>query len=155
MFWGENIFRTANVSSMSEKKNSTVLYEYLSSLSVALNFQTHGEQMDLNQGRFLPNGRCGYILKPSFLCQPDSEFNPENTGGGPGHNPTLLTIKVGCLMLDALCYCIYVLHYELHNVKARYESFSQKVVMSNSESFGRLMPWHWSGILDHLSVQVR
>ncbi|XP_027033570.2 1-phosphatidylinositol 4,5-bisphosphate phosphodiesterase delta-3-A isoform X1 [Tachysurus fulvidraco] len=61
---------------------------------VALNFQTHGEQMDLNQGRFLPNRRCGYVLKPSFLCQPDSEFNPENTGGGPGHNPTLLVIKV-------------------------------------------------------------
>ncbi|KAI4872380.1 hypothetical protein NFI96_033648, partial [Prochilodus magdalenae] len=61
---------------------------------VALNFQTDGEQMDLNRGRFLPNGRCGYVLKPSFLCQPDSEFNPENTGGGPGHNPTLLTIKV-------------------------------------------------------------
>ncbi|XP_072522735.1 1-phosphatidylinositol 4,5-bisphosphate phosphodiesterase delta-3-A-like isoform X2 [Salminus brasiliensis] len=60
----------------------------------ALNFQTEGEQMDLNRGRFLPNGRCGYVLKPSFLCQPDSEFNPENTGGGPGHNPTLLTIKV-------------------------------------------------------------
>ncbi|KAI5617620.1 1-phosphatidylinositol 4,5-bisphosphate phosphodiesterase delta-3-A-like, partial [Silurus asotus] len=61
---------------------------------VALNFQTPGEQMDLNQGRFLPNGHCGYVLKPSFLCQPDSEFNPENTGGGPGHNPTLLIIKV-------------------------------------------------------------
>ncbi|XP_062859921.1 1-phosphatidylinositol 4,5-bisphosphate phosphodiesterase delta-3-A [Trichomycterus rosablanca] len=61
---------------------------------VALNFQTLGEQMDLNQGRFLPNGRCGYVLKPGFLCQNDSDFNPENTGGGPGHNPTLLTIKV-------------------------------------------------------------
>ncbi|XP_037400183.1 1-phosphatidylinositol 4,5-bisphosphate phosphodiesterase delta-3-A-like [Pygocentrus nattereri] len=54
---------------------------------VALNFQTDGEQMDLNRGCFLPNGHCGYVLKPSFLCQPD-------TGGGPGHNPTLLTIKV-------------------------------------------------------------
>ncbi|XP_066521065.1 1-phosphatidylinositol 4,5-bisphosphate phosphodiesterase delta-3-A isoform X2 [Hoplias malabaricus] len=61
---------------------------------VALNFQTDGEQMDLNRGRFLPNARCGYVLKPSFLCQPDSEFYPENTGGGPGHNPTLLTVKV-------------------------------------------------------------
>uniref|UniRef100_A0AAY3ZWW7 Phosphoinositide phospholipase C n=1 Tax=Denticeps clupeoides TaxID=299321 RepID=A0AAY3ZWW7_9TELE len=61
---------------------------------VALNFQTPGEQMDLNRGRFLPNGRCGYVLKPRFLCQPDAEFNPENTGGGPGHCPTLLTIKV-------------------------------------------------------------
>ncbi|XP_076856295.1 1-phosphatidylinositol 4,5-bisphosphate phosphodiesterase delta-3-A [Brachyhypopomus gauderio] len=61
---------------------------------VALNFQTLGEQMDLNQGRFLPNGRCGYVLKPSFLSRPDSEFNPENTGGGPGHEPTLLAIKI-------------------------------------------------------------
>ncbi|XP_036397583.1 1-phosphatidylinositol 4,5-bisphosphate phosphodiesterase delta-3-A-like isoform X2 [Megalops cyprinoides] len=61
---------------------------------VALNFQTPGEQMDLNQGRFLPNGRCGYILKPSFLRCADSDFNPENTGGGPGHNPTLLNIRV-------------------------------------------------------------
>lgn len=62
--------------------------------AVALNFQTPGEQMDLNQGRFLPNGRCGYILKPSFLCSLTSDFNPENTGGGPGHVPTQLTIRV-------------------------------------------------------------
>uniref|UniRef100_A0A8C8JYA0 Phosphoinositide phospholipase C n=1 Tax=Oncorhynchus tshawytscha TaxID=74940 RepID=A0A8C8JYA0_ONCTS len=61
---------------------------------VALNFQTPGEQMDLNQGRFLPNGRCGYILKPSFLCSPSSSFNPEITGGGPGHIPTQLTIRI-------------------------------------------------------------
>uniref|UniRef100_A0A8C6WY14 Phosphoinositide phospholipase C n=1 Tax=Neogobius melanostomus TaxID=47308 RepID=A0A8C6WY14_9GOBI len=61
---------------------------------VALNFQTPGEQMDLNQGRFLQNGRCGYVLKPSFMCNPNSEFNPENTGGGPGHVPTQLTIRI-------------------------------------------------------------
>ncbi|KAK1798417.1 hypothetical protein P4O66_007867 [Electrophorus voltai] len=61
---------------------------------VALNFQTPGEQMDLNRGRFLPNGRCGYVLKPDFLCQHNSHFNPESTGGGPGHVPTQLTIKV-------------------------------------------------------------
>ncbi|XP_052346785.1 1-phosphatidylinositol 4,5-bisphosphate phosphodiesterase delta-3-A-like isoform X1 [Oncorhynchus keta] len=61
---------------------------------VALNFQTPGEQMDLNQGRFLPNSRCGYILKPSFLCSPSSNFNPEITGGGPGHIPTQLTIRI-------------------------------------------------------------
>lgn len=64
------------------------------SFPVALNFQTPGEQMDLNRGRFLPNGRCGYVLKPDFLCQPNSNFNPENTGGGPGHIPTQLTIRV-------------------------------------------------------------
>uniref|UniRef100_A0A3P8RTE3 Phosphoinositide phospholipase C n=1 Tax=Amphiprion percula TaxID=161767 RepID=A0A3P8RTE3_AMPPE len=61
---------------------------------VALNFQTPGEQMDLNQGRFLPNGRCGYVLKPSYLCSTTSDFNPENTGGGPGHIPTQLTVRI-------------------------------------------------------------
>ncbi|XP_045923962.1 1-phosphatidylinositol 4,5-bisphosphate phosphodiesterase delta-3-A-like [Micropterus dolomieu] len=61
---------------------------------VALNFQTPGEQMDLNQGRFLQNGQCGYILKPPFMCQPDTTFNPENVGGGPGHRPVLLTVKI-------------------------------------------------------------
>ncbi|CAG5912031.1 unnamed protein product, partial [Menidia menidia] len=61
---------------------------------VALNFQTSGEQMHLNQGRFLQNGLCGYVLKPSFMCQPDTTFNPENVGGGPGHRPTLLTVEV-------------------------------------------------------------
>ncbi|XP_034563068.1 1-phosphatidylinositol 4,5-bisphosphate phosphodiesterase delta-3-A-like [Notolabrus celidotus] len=61
---------------------------------VALNFQTPGEQMDLNHGRFLQNGECGYTLKPPFMCCPDSTFNPENVGGGPGHRPVLLTVKV-------------------------------------------------------------
>ncbi|CAB1312147.1 unnamed protein product, partial [Coregonus sp. 'balchen'] len=61
---------------------------------VALNFQTAGEEMDLNRGRFLHNGLCGYVLKPSFMTRPDCNFNPENTGGGPGHDPTLLTIRV-------------------------------------------------------------
>ncbi|CAG5115736.1 unnamed protein product, partial [Candidula unifasciata] len=34
---------------------------------VALNYQTGGEPMQLNHGRFLDNGGVGYILKPSFL----------------------------------------------------------------------------------------
>ncbi|XP_015217451.2 1-phosphatidylinositol 4,5-bisphosphate phosphodiesterase delta-3-A isoform X1 [Lepisosteus oculatus] len=61
---------------------------------VALNFQTPGEQMDLNQGRFLPNGHCGYILKPAFLRAENSTFDPENPLQGPGYQPTQLTIKV-------------------------------------------------------------
>ncbi|XP_061666193.1 1-phosphatidylinositol 4,5-bisphosphate phosphodiesterase delta-3-A-like isoform X9 [Syngnathoides biaculeatus] len=61
---------------------------------VALNFQTPGEEMDLNRGKFLQNGQCGYILKPSFMCQPCTTFNPENVGGGPGHASVLLTVRV-------------------------------------------------------------
>lgn len=60
--------------------------------------------MDLNQGRFLPNGRCGYVLKPGFLCSGESDFNPENTGGGPGHIPTQLTIRVTSFNNDTVLY---------------------------------------------------
>lgn len=57
---------------------------------VALNFQTPGYEMDLNAGRFLVNGQCGYILKPACLRQPDTNFDPEC----PGPPRTTLTIQV-------------------------------------------------------------
>ena len=36
-------------------------------ISVALNFQTGGEEMQLLHGRFLDNGNSGYVLKPKCL----------------------------------------------------------------------------------------
>ncbi|XP_013215365.2 1-phosphatidylinositol 4,5-bisphosphate phosphodiesterase delta-3 isoform X2 [Ictidomys tridecemlineatus] len=57
---------------------------------VALNFQTPGYEMDLNEGRFLINGRCGYVLKPACLRQPDTTFDPEC----PGPPRTTLTVQV-------------------------------------------------------------
>uniref|UniRef100_A0A665T9F0 Phosphoinositide phospholipase C n=1 Tax=Echeneis naucrates TaxID=173247 RepID=A0A665T9F0_ECHNA len=39
---------------------------------VALNFQTAGEGMDLNDGLFSQNGHCGYVLKPSFMLSLDN-----------------------------------------------------------------------------------
>ncbi|CAC5384877.1 PLCD [Mytilus coruscus] len=38
---------------------------------VALNFQTGGEPLQLNHGKFMDNGGCGYILKPQFLLSSD------------------------------------------------------------------------------------
>uniref|UniRef100_A0A674M9R1 Phosphoinositide phospholipase C n=1 Tax=Takifugu rubripes TaxID=31033 RepID=A0A674M9R1_TAKRU len=43
---------------------------------VALNFQTSCPDMDLNQGRFQVNGKSGYILKPSFMRDAGTEFDP-------------------------------------------------------------------------------
>ncbi|KAM6174672.1 1-phosphatidylinositol 4,5-bisphosphate phosphodiesterase delta-3 [Erethizon dorsatum] len=57
---------------------------------VALNFQTPGYEMDLNAGRFLVNGRCGYVLKPSCLRRPGTMFDP----GCPGPPNTTLTVQV-------------------------------------------------------------
>ncbi|XP_034087867.1 1-phosphatidylinositol 4,5-bisphosphate phosphodiesterase delta-1-like isoform X1 [Gymnodraco acuticeps] len=43
---------------------------------VALNFQTTCTDMDVNQGRFLINGKSGYVLKPAYMRDPASEFDP-------------------------------------------------------------------------------
>jgi hypothetical protein len=32
-----------------------------------MNYQTAGKFMDIYFGRFLTNGGCGYVLKPSYL----------------------------------------------------------------------------------------
>ncbi|KAK0395934.1 hypothetical protein QR680_001496 [Steinernema hermaphroditum] len=42
---------------------------------VALNYQTPDKSMQLNHGKFLANGRCGYVLKPKYLFNPN--FNSE------------------------------------------------------------------------------
>ncbi|NWS94031.1 PLCZ1 phosphodiesterase, partial [Mionectes macconnelli] len=47
---------------------------------VALNFQTPGTQMDLQDGKFLDNGGCGYVLKPEFLRDRNTTFTPKNVG---------------------------------------------------------------------------
>ncbi|XP_062841332.1 1-phosphatidylinositol 4,5-bisphosphate phosphodiesterase delta-1a [Trichomycterus rosablanca] len=61
---------------------------------VALNFQTHCKEMDLNQGRFMLNEKCGYILKPNFMRDPNSQFNPNALTVGPWHKKKNLHIMV-------------------------------------------------------------
>ncbi|XP_060900037.1 1-phosphatidylinositol 4,5-bisphosphate phosphodiesterase delta-1-like isoform X2 [Labrus mixtus] len=43
---------------------------------VALNFQTTCPEIDVNQGRFLVNGKTGYILKPPYMRDVNTEFDP-------------------------------------------------------------------------------
>lgn len=65
-----------------------------SSLKVALNFQTAGLEMDLNDGLFRQNGCCGYVLKPDFLRDADSQFSPENPEERRDYKPLRLSIQV-------------------------------------------------------------
>uniref|UniRef100_A0A2K6GMN4 Phosphoinositide phospholipase C n=1 Tax=Propithecus coquereli TaxID=379532 RepID=A0A2K6GMN4_PROCO len=58
---------------------------------VALNFQTPGLPMDLQNGKFLDNGASGYILKPQFLRDAKSNFNPNKITDS---DPTTLTIRL-------------------------------------------------------------
>uniref|UniRef100_A0A4X2LBL3 Phosphoinositide phospholipase C n=1 Tax=Vombatus ursinus TaxID=29139 RepID=A0A4X2LBL3_VOMUR len=58
---------------------------------VALNFQTPGLPMDLQNGKFLDNGGCGYLLKPEILRNPKLNFSPNEF---KGYNPTTLSIRL-------------------------------------------------------------
>uniref|UniRef100_A0A3Q3WU86 Phosphoinositide phospholipase C n=1 Tax=Mola mola TaxID=94237 RepID=A0A3Q3WU86_MOLML len=59
---------------------------------VALNFQSLGLPMDLNDGRFQDNGGCGYILKPAVLTFSQKNFDPSCSQHSV--KPTHLLLKV-------------------------------------------------------------
>ncbi|XP_037646762.1 1-phosphatidylinositol 4,5-bisphosphate phosphodiesterase delta-4-like isoform X2 [Sebastes umbrosus] len=61
---------------------------------VALNFQTAGLEMDLNDGLFGQNGGCGYVLKPAFMRDGNTQFSPEKPEERPGYKPLRLSIQV-------------------------------------------------------------
>uniref|UniRef100_A0A7E4UWB1 Phosphoinositide phospholipase C n=1 Tax=Panagrellus redivivus TaxID=6233 RepID=A0A7E4UWB1_PANRE len=59
---------------------------------VALNYQTPDKSMQLNQGKFISNGRCGYVLKPQYLL--DETFKVDNPLSVTGNFPIELNITV-------------------------------------------------------------
>uniref|UniRef100_UPI0037E9BA69 1-phosphatidylinositol 4,5-bisphosphate phosphodiesterase zeta-1-like n=1 Tax=Semicossyphus pulcher TaxID=241346 RepID=UPI0037E9BA69 len=59
---------------------------------VALNFQSLGLAMDLNDGRFQDNGGCGYVLKPAVLMSSQRSFDPACSQHS--RKPTHLLLKV-------------------------------------------------------------
>nr|XP_046259318.1 1-phosphatidylinositol 4,5-bisphosphate phosphodiesterase delta-4 [Scatophagus argus]XP_046259319.1 1-phosphatidylinositol 4,5-bisphosphate phosphodiesterase delta-4 [Scatophagus argus] len=61
---------------------------------VALNFQTAGLEMDLNDGLFRQNGCCGYVLKPDFMRDGSTQFSPEKPEERQGYKPLRLSIQV-------------------------------------------------------------
>uniref|UniRef100_A0A3P8RY56 Phosphoinositide phospholipase C n=1 Tax=Amphiprion percula TaxID=161767 RepID=A0A3P8RY56_AMPPE len=59
---------------------------------VAMNYQTEGRMLELNQAKFSSNGNCGYILKPKCMCK--TAFNPALEDPLPGHRKTQLVLKI-------------------------------------------------------------
>ena len=62
--------------------------------SVALNFQTAGVEMDLNDGLFSQNGHSGYVLKPDFMRGSGRRFDAETQQSRDGYQPLSLSIQV-------------------------------------------------------------
>ncbi|XP_072399750.1 1-phosphatidylinositol 4,5-bisphosphate phosphodiesterase gamma-1-like [Diabrotica undecimpunctata] len=59
---------------------------------VALNFQTGGKPMQLNQAKFRDNGNCGYLLKPTFMLH--DYFDPYEKNTLVGVEPLNIAIRV-------------------------------------------------------------
>ncbi|XP_053161578.1 1-phosphatidylinositol 4,5-bisphosphate phosphodiesterase eta-1-like isoform X2 [Hemicordylus capensis] len=59
---------------------------------VALNYQSDGRVMQLNQAKFSINGNCGYILKPQQMCK--GTFNPYSSDPLPALPKKQLILKV-------------------------------------------------------------
>ncbi|XP_033474146.1 1-phosphatidylinositol 4,5-bisphosphate phosphodiesterase delta-4 isoform X1 [Epinephelus lanceolatus] len=67
---------------------------------VALNFQTAGLEMDLNDGLFRQNGCCGFVLKPDFMRDGNTQFSPDKPEERQGYKPLRLSIQVQSCMGD-------------------------------------------------------
>ncbi|XP_048206054.1 1-phosphatidylinositol 4,5-bisphosphate phosphodiesterase eta-2 [Perognathus longimembris pacificus] len=59
---------------------------------VALNYQSEGRMLQLNRAKFSANGSCGYVLKPSCMCQ--GVFNPNAEDPLPGQLKKQLALRV-------------------------------------------------------------
>ncbi|XP_037346556.2 1-phosphatidylinositol 4,5-bisphosphate phosphodiesterase eta-2 [Pungitius pungitius] len=59
---------------------------------VAMNYQTEGRMLELNQAKFSSNGNCGYILRPK--CISKASFNPMLEDPLPGQRKTQLVLKI-------------------------------------------------------------
>jgi len=68
-------------------------------ITVALNYQTCGLMMDLSDGRFMQNGGCGYVLKPTVMRDEISYFRAGTRDIIPGISPQILHVKVGIAVI--------------------------------------------------------
>ena len=61
---------------------------------VALNYQTGDKPMQINQAKFLDNGRCGYLLRPQFMFSDDYLPTDPGATGVAGVAAMDLTVRV-------------------------------------------------------------
>lgn len=77
-----------------KKSHLTAFSPFFLFPKVALNFQTAGLEMDLNDGLFRQNGCCGYVLKPDFMRDTKTKFRPDKPGERQSYKPLRLSIQV-------------------------------------------------------------
>ncbi|NXV73111.1 PLCH1 phosphodiesterase, partial [Atlantisia rogersi] len=97
--WTGSMFFVLKVSLVFQRCFKSRIATYLkyltpeSSLStVALNYQSEGRVMQLNDAKFRVNGNCGYVLKPQQMCK--GTFNPYSADPLPASPKKQLILKI-------------------------------------------------------------
>ena len=59
--------------------------------------------MDLNDGKYVQNGGCGYVLKPAIMREHIAFFSANTRDVIPGVSPQILHVKVCAVMAWGVC----------------------------------------------------
>ena len=120
-------------------------YVYFLFPPVALNYQTPGLMIDLNQGRFLQNGGCGYILKPAIMREEIAYFSANTKDVIPGVSPQILHIKVSNSADRLFCYVLVEGFSTGENLRVHFQCSipRAKAVLASEIS----LIWPWYGVL--------
>ncbi|NWW36879.1 PLCH1 phosphodiesterase, partial [Panurus biarmicus] len=73
-------------------KGELVPFSYPGCTMLALNYQSEGRVMQLNEAKFRVNGNCGYVLKPQQMCK--GTFNPYSADPLPASPKKQLILKI-------------------------------------------------------------
>ncbi|NXR59778.1 PLCH1 phosphodiesterase, partial [Rhadina sibilatrix] len=73
-------------------KGELVPFSYPGCMILALNYQSEGRVMQLNEAKFRVNGNCGYVLKPQQMCK--GTFNPFSADPLPASPKKQLILKI-------------------------------------------------------------
>ncbi|NWZ69817.1 PLCH1 phosphodiesterase, partial [Acrocephalus arundinaceus] len=73
-------------------KGELVPFSYPGCMILALNYQSEGRVMQLNEAKFRVNGNCGYVLKPQQMCK--GTFNPYSADPLPACPKKQLILKI-------------------------------------------------------------
>ncbi|XP_022652107.1 1-phosphatidylinositol 4,5-bisphosphate phosphodiesterase gamma-1-like isoform X2 [Varroa jacobsoni] len=95
---------------------------------VALNYQTPDRPMQLNEARFIQNGRCGYVLRPEYMFQ--DNFDPYDRKSLPANvKACVLSIRIiGARHLMKSGRGIVSPYIEVEVIGADYDCAKQKTV---------------------------
>ncbi|NXR55105.1 PLCH1 phosphodiesterase, partial [Hippolais icterina] len=73
-------------------KGELVPFSFPGCRILALNYQSEGRVMQLNEAKFRVNGNCGYVLKPQQMCK--GTFNPYSADPLPACPKKQLILKI-------------------------------------------------------------